>query len=113
MTLTTCATHPPVVGELERESGMVRSLDGNNISAEVRSEEKAEGLDGVGLLGLPSRETQLRELLVRLQHDHVRAKYHASLLLLVVVDLNRCVVGYSKRDDPGLVTLGDNGFLGN
>ena len=98
-------SNPPVVGELERETSVVRRLDGDDIGAEVRSQEQAERLDGVGSFGLSSGETQLRELLVRLQHHHVRAKDHASLLLLVVVYLDSGVVRDSERDHLGLVTL--------
>ena len=98
-------SNPPVVGELERETSVVRRLDGDDIGAEVRSQEQAERLDGVGSFGLSSGETQLRELLVRLQHHHVRAKHHASLLLLVVIYLDSGVVRDSERDHLGLVTL--------
>ena len=84
---------------------MVRSLNGDDVSAEVWAKQKAEGLDDVGSLGLPSRETQLCELLIRLQHYKVWAKHHPGLLLFVVVDLDSCIVGHAEGDDFGLVTL--------
>ena len=99
-------TASPVVGELQGEPGVVRGLDGDDVGAEVWPQKQAQGLDGVGLLGLASRQTQLGELLVWHQHDHVRAKHDASLLLLVVVDLNSCIVRHAVRDDFGLVSLG-------
>ena len=84
---------------------MVGSFDGDDIRAEIRSQEKAEGLDGIGPLWLPSRETQLRKLLVGLQHDHIGTKDDASLLLLVVVDLDGSIVGHTEGNHLGFVTL--------
>lgn len=84
---------------------MVRSLDRDDVRAKVGSQEKAERLDGVGPLGLASGEAELSELLVWLQHDHVGAKNHPSLLLLVVVYLHGCVVWDSECDDLSLVPL--------
>ena len=84
---------------------MVRCLDGDDVGAEIRPQQKAESLDDVGSLWLPSGQTELRELLVGLQHHKVRAKHHASRLLFVVVDLDGSVVGHAERDDPRLVSL--------
>ena len=84
---------------------MVRRLYGDDVSTEVRPEEKTECLDGVGSLGLASRQTKLSKLLIRFEHDHVRAKHHAGLLLFVVVDLDSCVVRDSVGDHLGLVSL--------
>ena len=84
---------------------MISSLDGDNVSAEIRSQEQTQRLDGVGYLGLAPGQTQLGELLVWLEHDHVWAEYHAGFLLLVVVDLYGGVVGDSECDDLGLVTF--------
>ena len=95
----------PVVGELQLQSGVIRSLDGDDVGAEVRAEQEAEGLDDVGSLGLPTRETQLCELFIWLQHHKVWAKHHPGRLLLVVVDLDRCIVGHTEADDFGLVAL--------
>ena len=99
--------HPasPVVRELQLQSGVVRCLYGDDVCAEVRPEEKTESFDGVWFLGLASRETELSELFVRLQHDHVGSEHHASLLLFVVVDLDGCVVGYTERYHTSLVAL--------
>lgn len=57
-------TYVPVVRELQRETCMIRSLNGDDVGAEVRPQQETQGLDGVGPLGLPSRETELCELLV-------------------------------------------------
>ncbi len=88
---------------------MVRSFDGNDIRAEVWTQQQAQRLDSVGSLRLASGETQLSELLVWLQHDHVRAKHHARFLLLVVVDLHRSVVRDTECDHLSLVSLGRSG----
>lgn len=85
---------------------MIRGLNGDDVSAEIRTQEQAESLDGVGFLWLASREAQLGELFVRFQHDHVRSKDDPGLLLLVVVDLYCGIVRYTERDHLGLVTLG-------
>ena len=85
---------------------MVGGFYGDDVCAEVWPQQEAEGLDGIWPFWLSSGETELSELLVRLQHDHVRTEHHPSLLLLVVVDLNSSVVRHSKGDHPGLVTLG-------
>ena len=85
---------------------MVRCLYGDDIRAEVWPKQQAQSLDGVRLLGLASREAELGELLVRLQHHHVWSKHHTSLLLFVVIDLNGSVVGDTEGHDPCLVTLG-------
>ena len=95
----------PVVGELEREPGMVRRLDGDDVGAEIWSQEEAEGLDDVGSLGLPAGQRELGELLIGLQHDQVGTKHHTGRLLLVVIDLNCRVVGDTECDDPRLVPL--------
>ena len=84
---------------------MVRRLYGDDIGTEIGSQEETQSLDDVGSLRLASGETQLCELLVRFQHDQVGTKHHTSRLLLVVVDLYRCVVRDSERDDLGLVSL--------
>lgn len=103
------ASDIPVVGELERKASVVGGLDGDDIRAEVGPQEQTQRLDGVWSLGLPSRQAQLSELLVGLQHDHVWPKHHPSLLLLVVVDLDSSVVRDSEGDHFGLVTLGTRG----
>lgn len=84
---------------------MVGRLYGDDIGAEVRSQEEHKGLDHVGLLGFAPREAQLGELLIRVQHDQFRAKDHSSLLLLVVIDLDSCVVRNSEGDQLCLVSL--------
>ena len=84
---------------------MVRGLDGDDIGAEIRPQQQTQSFDDVGSLGLASGETELSELLVRLQHDQVRSKHHTRRLLLVVVDLDGRVVGNSERDDFGFVPL--------
>ena len=91
---------------------MIRSLYGDDVGAEVRPQQETQGLDGVGAFGLPSGETELCELLVWLQHHHVRAKHNACLFLLVVVNLDCCVVGHSESDDLCLVALGSGGSTG-
>lgn len=53
----------PVVGELELQTGMVGSFYGDDVSAEVRPEQQADGLNYVWSLGLVSRQRQNRELL--------------------------------------------------
>jgi len=85
---------------------VVGGLNGDDVGAEVWPQKQAQGLDGVGSLGLAPGQTELSKLLVRHQHDHVRAKHDACLLLLVVVDLNRCVMRHSVSDHLGLVSLG-------
>ena len=84
---------------------MVRGLYGDDVSAEVGPEEKTQGLDDIGSFRLPPREAELGELLVWLQHDQVGPEYHSGGLLLVVVDLDSCIVGDSEGDDLCLVTL--------
>ena len=84
---------------------MVGGFDGDDIRAEIWPQEEAEGLDGVGTFWLPPGETQLSELLVRLQHDHVWTEDDAGLLLLVVVDLDGSIVGHTEGDHLGLVTF--------
>ena len=84
---------------------MVRGLYGDDIGAEVGPEEEAKRFDDIGSFWLPSGEAQLRELLVGLQHDEVRSEHDSSRLLLVVVDLDGCVVGHTERDDLRLVSF--------
>ncbi len=84
---------------------MVRGLYGDDVSAEVWPEQQTQSLDSVGSLGLASRETELSELLIRFQHDHVRAKHNTSFLLLVVIDLDCCIMRHSIDDHLGLVSL--------
>ncbi len=91
---------------------MVGGFNGDDIRAEVRSQEETERLDGVGSFWLPSGETQLRELLVRLQHDHVGTEHNPSLFLLVVVYLDGSIVRHSEGDHLGLVALGSCGGTG-
>lgn len=43
--------HPPVVGQLELEAGMVSSLDGHDVSTEVGAKAEAEAAAGMGPLG--------------------------------------------------------------
>lgn len=85
---------------------MVRCLNGDDISAEIWSQKETKGLDGVGFLGLASRETELSELLVWLQHHHVWTKYHSSFLLLVVVDLYGSIMWHSESNHLCLISLG-------
>lgn len=66
----------PVVGKLKLQTGMVGGFYGDDVSAEVRPEEKADGLNDVGPLGLVSRQRQNRELLFRAQHHQIRPKRH-------------------------------------
>ena len=84
---------------------MVRGLDGNDVSAKVRAEKKTEGLDDIGSLGLSPREAQLCKLLVWLQHHKVWPKHNPRRLLLVVVDLDSCIVGHTETDHLGLVSF--------
>ena len=88
---------------------MIRSLNGDDVGAEVRSEKKAQGLDGVRLLWLTSGEAELSELFVWLQHHHVWSEHNPRLLLFVVVDLDSCVVRHTEGDHTSLVTLGSRG----
>ena len=55
----------PVIGELQRQTGVVGSLYSNNISTEVGSQQEAQCLDHVGLLGFSSRNAQLSKLFIR------------------------------------------------
>ena len=64
----------PVVRELQLQAGMVSCLYGDDVGAEVRTQQQAQGLDDVGPLGLPAREAQLGELLVWAQHHKLWAK---------------------------------------
>lgn len=84
---------------------MVRGLNGNDVSAKVRAKEETEGLDDIGSLGLPPREAQLCKLLVWLQHHKVWSKHNPRCLLLVIVDLDSCVVGHTETDYLGLVSF--------
>ena len=88
---------------------MIRSLNGDDVGAEVRPEKKTQSLDGVWLLRLAPGEAELCELFVWLQHHHVRSKHHPRLLLLVVIDVDSCIVGHAEGDHPGLVALGRRG----
>ena len=85
---------------------MVRCLYGDNVCAEVRTQEQAQSFDGVRLLGFTPGEAELGELFVRLQHNHVGTEHDTSLLLLVVVDLYGGIVGDTEGYDPRLVALG-------
>ena len=85
---------------------MVGCLNGDDIGAEVRSQEEHKGLNNIRLFGFATREAQLGELLVRVQHDQFGAKDHSSLLLLVVIDLDGCVVRNSEGDQLCLVSFG-------
>ena len=95
----------PVVRELQLQSSVVGGFYGDDVGAEVGSEEKAKSLNCVRLLWLASRETQLGELFVWFEHNHVRSEDNPGLLLFVVIDLDTCVVRNAEGDDPGLVTL--------
>ena len=64
----------PIVWELELEAGVVSRFYGDDVGAEVRSEEEAEGLDDVGALGLTPRQAQLGELFVWAEHDQLWSK---------------------------------------
>ena len=97
--------HSPVVGQLQRESGVVRGLNGDDVGTEVGPQEEAEGLDDIRPLGFPAGERQLSELLVRLQHDEVGPEHDTCRLLFVVVDLHGGVVRDSECDDPRFVSL--------
>ena len=93
----------PVVRELQLEAGVVGGLDGDDVGAEVRTQQQAERLDGVGLLGLAAGQGQQRELLVGAKHDQLGAEHDAGLLLLVVVDLHGGVVRHAERHHARLV----------
>ena len=84
---------------------MIRRLNSDDVSTEIRPQQQAQSLNDIGSLRLPSREAELGELLVWLEHDEVGAEHHASRLLLVVVDLDGSIVGDSECDDLRLVTL--------
>ena len=64
----------PVVGELQLQTGVVSCFYGDDVSAEVGPQEKAECLDNVGPLGLPTGQTKLGELLIRAKHHKFWAK---------------------------------------
>ncbi len=85
---------------------MVRCLNDNNICAEIWPKEKTERLDGIRSLGLASRKAELSELLVWLEHDHVRTKHNASLLLFVIVYLHSSIVRHTEGDDLRLIPSG-------
>ena len=57
---------------------MVGSFHSDDVSAEVGAQQKTQGLDHVLLLGLATRQAQLRELLIRTQHHQLRPKHHTG-----------------------------------
>lgn len=83
---------------------MVRGLDNNNVSHEIRAEEEGERLDDVGTLGNITREGIHGELLIGTKHDKIRTENDTSLLGLEIEDLNGGVVGSAVSDDASLVT---------
>ena len=68
----------PVVGQLEREPGMISSFHSDDVSAEIGTQKKTEGLDDIGLLGFATRQGELSELFIRPQHHQLRSKYHSE-----------------------------------
>eukprot|EP00732_Lithocolla_globosa_P002279 Lithocolla_globosa_v1_NODE_1449_length_2569_cov_1158.698886.p2 type:complete len:236 gc:universal NODE_1449_length_2569_cov_1158.698886:1650-943(-) len=94
----------PVIRQLEGQTSMVRSLDGDDVGAEVGAEQQAQRADLVGALGLASRQVEKRELFVGLQHHKLGTKFNTCFLLLVIVDLDGGVVGDTEADHTCLVT---------
>lgn len=84
---------------------MIRCLYGDDIGAEIRTQQQTEGFDSVGSLWFASGQAELCELLIWLQHDHVGPKDNTGLLLFVVIDLYGSIVGNSEGDHFGLITL--------
>ena len=87
-----------VISEV-RLPGVVAGFNDDDVRAEVRTEQESDCPDEVGLLGLPSRQGQLRELLVGLQHHQVGSKDDSRLLGAVVVDLNGSIVRNLKNKE--------------
>ena len=84
---------------------MIRRFNSDDVGTEIRPQQQAQSLNDIRSLRLPSREAELGELFVWLEHDEVGAEHHASRLLLVVIDLDGSIVGDSEGDDLCLVTL--------
>mmetsp|Transcript_4165 Transcript_4165/g.14696 ORF Transcript_4165/g.14696 Transcript_4165/m.14696 type:complete len:771 (-) Transcript_4165:86-2398(-) len=93
----------PVVGQLQGEAGVVRSLDRDDVSHKVGAKEHAEALDGSLRLGLAARERDQREVLVGAQHNEVGSEEDARLVGGVVVHLHGSVVRCAVGNDAGLV----------
>lgn len=96
----------PVVGKLERQARVISGFYNNDVGGEVRSKQQAQCLDYIRSLWLAARDAELGELLVGTQHNQVGTEDHASLLLLVVIDLHSCVVRNTEGNDSGLVASG-------
>lgn len=84
---------------------MVSRFHGDDVGTEVRTKEQAEGANLVGPLGFPARERELSELLIRSQHHHLGAKHNSGLLIFIIINLYRGIVGDPERDDLIFVTL--------
>ena len=84
---------------------MVSRFHGDDVSAEIGSEKKAERADLIGPFWFPPREGELSKLLVWSKHYHLGSKYNTSFLVLIVIDLYSSIVRNSERDDFVLVTF--------
>jgi hypothetical protein len=102
----------PVVGDLEGQTGVIGSLNNNDVGHEVRTQKESEGLDNVRTLGNITRERHNGELLIRTQHNKLGTENSAGLLGLVIVDLNSGVVWSAEGNDTSLVTLLSRGSSG-
>ena len=68
----------PVVRKLQLKSSMVRCFYGDDISAEIRSQQQAESLNDIGSLWLASGQAELSKLLIGPQHHQLGTKHNSS-----------------------------------
>jgi len=101
----------PVVGELQGETGVVRSLDDDDISGETGSKQEGNDVKDLGGLGGVSGEGEDGELFIRSEHDEVRSEDDASLLSLVIVDLDSRVVRNSVGHNTALIAGSSDAVL--
>lgn len=71
-------SHLPVVGKLKWQSSVIWRLDHDNIGTKIRSEQQAQWLDDIWLLGFSTRQGKLGELFIWSQHDQVWTKHNPA-----------------------------------
>lgn len=94
----------PVVGELQRETSVIRRFDDDDVGHEVRTEQQAERANLAGLFRHAARQRENGKLLFGRQHDELGTEHDASDVTLVVVHLHRRVVWRSVRHNARRIT---------
>lgn len=79
-----CARSPnsadsPIVGQLQRQSSMVSSLNSDDIRTEIRPKEEAQGFDDIWAFRFTSRQTQLSELFIWAEQDQLWSIYNSRM----------------------------------